>query len=464
MKIENGKATGVKIAYIGGGSRGWAWNLMSDLALEPSMSGEVHLYDIDFDAAYKNEIIGNKIKETHKDAADWIYKADKKIEDALQGAHFVVISILPGTFEEMRSDVHAPEKYGIYQAVGDTVGPGGIIRALRTLPMYEVIANAIKDNCPDAWVINYTNPMTMCTRMLYKVFPEIKAFGCCHEVFGTQKFLAGIVEEKLGIEKVQRDEIKCEVMGINHFTWLKNAHYKNYDLFDMYKEFCEENKEIGSTKGFDDNWLNKVFKSRQKVKMDLFLRYGYYAAAGDRHLAEACPGNWYLENPDCVENWGFALTPVSYRTEALKDKLQESEDLATGKKAFEIRPSGEEGVVQMKALLGLSTLVTNVNLPNRGQIANLPMDAVVETNASFTADVVAPVCVGNMPDSIYGLTIDHVVIQEMVVDAAYNKDIKKAFEAFLKDPQIATLNLKDAKALFDEMIENTKEYLTMYNI
>ena len=331
--------------------------------------------------------------------------------------------------------------------------------------MYEVIANAIKEYCPEAWVINYTNPMTMCTRMLYKVFPEIKAFGCCHEVFGTQRFLAAIVGKKLGIEeKIPREEIKCEVMGINHFTWLKNAHYQNYDLFDMYKEFCEENKEIGSTLGFDDSWLNKVFKSRQKVKMDLFLRYGYYAAAGDRHLAEGCPGNWYLENPDCVEDWGFALTPVSYRTEALKDKLQESEDLASGKKEFEIRPSGEEGVVQMKALLGLSTMVTNVNLPNKGQIANLPMDAVVETNASFTADVVAPVCVGNMPDSIYGLTIDHVVIQEMVVDAAYNKDIKKAFEAFCKDPQVAALTLKDAKALFDEMVENTKEYLTMYEL
>ena len=464
MKIENGKATGIKIAYIGGGSRGWAWNLMSDLAQESALGGEVCLYDIDIEAARKNEIIGNSIAKVHKDMDNWTYSVSETLEGALSGANFVIISILPGTFEEMRSDVHTPEKYGIYQSVGDTMGPGGIIRALRTIPMYEVIANGIKENCPDAWVINYTNPMTMCTRSLYKVFPEIKAFGCCHEVFGTQKFLANILEKKLGIKDIKREEIRCEVMGVNHFTWLKSAHYNDIDIFPIYKEFCEENIEVGVLDEIDDNWLNRVFHSKQQVKMDLFLRYGYIAAAGDRHLAEACPSNWYLENPECVEKWGFGLTSIEHRYALLDDKLRKSAALVSGEEQFEINPSGEEGIRQIKAILGLDNFVTNVNMPNRGQISNLPMGAVVETNASFASGTVSPVTVGELPPAILGLTIDHVIIQEMVVEAAVTKNLDLAFQAFCKDGQVATLNLDDAKALFDEMIENTKEYLTMYNI
>ena len=185
----------IKIAYIGGGSRGWAWNLMSDLAVEPDLCGTVKLYDIDMEAAKHNEIIGNRLKGREDVKGNFTYEAVSTLKDALTGCDFVVLSILPGTFDEMESDVHAPEKYGIYQSVGDTVGPGGIIRALRTLPYYIEFAEAIKEYCPEAWVINYTNPMTMCVQMMYKVFPEIKCFGCCHEVFGTQKVIAAMVQK-----------------------------------------------------------------------------------------------------------------------------------------------------------------------------------------------------------------------------------------------------------------------------
>ncbi|MBQ6706673.1 MAG: alpha-glucosidase/alpha-galactosidase, partial [Clostridia bacterium] len=169
MQYHDNGVSGVKIAYIGGGSRGWAWTLMKDLALAENFEGEVALYDIDYKAAQDNEIIGNKIREDFPEASQWSYKAVKTLKEALTDANFVVVSILPGTFKEMGSDVHTPEKYGIYQPVGDTVGPGGIIRALRTIPMFEEIGNAVREYCPNAWVINYTNPMTVCTRTLYRV-------------------------------------------------------------------------------------------------------------------------------------------------------------------------------------------------------------------------------------------------------------------------------------------------------
>ena len=190
MKYENNKMSDIRIAYIGGGSRGWAWGLMSDLVYTEDISGEVRLYDIDPEAARKNEIIGNMHNSLPEAKSVWTYRAAETPAETLTGADFVVISILPGTFEDMASDVHEPEKYGIYQSVGDTTGPGGIVRAMRTVPMFEEIAENIRKYAPGAWVINYTNPMSICTRTLYRVFPEIKAFGCCHEVFGTQEFLA----------------------------------------------------------------------------------------------------------------------------------------------------------------------------------------------------------------------------------------------------------------------------------
>ena len=186
---ENKKVSELKIAYIGGGSRGWAWGLMSDLVSAADISGKVALYDIDKKAALDNVVIGQMFNNAEGALSHWDYEATDTLEQALEGANFVVISILPGTFKEMESDVHTPEKYGIYQSVGDTAGPGGILRALRTVPMMQVIAKAVEKCCPNAWVINYTNPMTVSVKALYETFPGIKAFGCCHEVFGTQKLI-----------------------------------------------------------------------------------------------------------------------------------------------------------------------------------------------------------------------------------------------------------------------------------
>ena len=133
------------VAYIGGGSRGWAWGFMTDLATDPDLCGVVRLYDIDREAAERNQVIGSRIS-AHPDAVSrWAYEVSGSLQEALSGADFVVISILPATFREMESDVHLPERVGIFQPVGDTVGPGGFMRAMRTVPMFVTIAEAIRD-------------------------------------------------------------------------------------------------------------------------------------------------------------------------------------------------------------------------------------------------------------------------------------------------------------------------------
>lgn len=465
MKYLQNKVEDIQIAYIGGGSRGWAWGLMSDLASCSDISGRVLLYDIDLQAAKDNEQIGNKFN--HADAARscWEYRAVKTLPEALTGADFVVISILPGTFDEMESDVHTPEKYGIYQSVGDTSGPGGILRAMRALPMFEEIASKIRDFCPNAWVINYTNPMTLCVKALYHTFPAIKAFGCCHEVFSTQKFLAKMVEEMYGTGEIDRHEIKVNPVGVNHFTWLTTAVWQDKDLFPAYRLFCEKYRDGYRTgdKNIDSNWMNNSFSSTEKVKMELFRRFGYIAAAGDRHLAEFCEGKWYLENPERVKQMQFGLTSVAWRKKDLTERRERSRRLKTGEEPVKINGTGEEGVNQIRALLGLCELVTNVNLPNKGQIPNLPLGAVVETNAVFRAGSVSPVLAGPIPEKILPLISRVCAEQELVFKGIADRDPDVIFAAFSNDP-LVTCSLRDARALFAEMCENTKEYLTMYDL
>lgn len=458
MKRNGNQASDIQIAYIGGGSRGWAWTFMTDLALEPELSGTIRLYDIDRRAAEANEIIGNKIKEREDAVGKWDFKVYNTLAEALSGVDFVVISILPKTFDEMEVDVHMPERLGIYQSVGDTAGPGGMMRALRTLPMFIEFAEAIKKYSPDAWVINYTNPMSLCVKTLYATFPEIKAFGCCHEVFGTQKVLAGIVEKEFGLTKIDRRDIHVNVLGINHFTWFDYANYKGMDLFPVYRKYIGEHFEEGFEEP-DKNWANSTFACAHRVKMDLFRRYGLIAAAGDRHLAEFMPGGEYLKDPETVRSWKFGLTTVAWRKNDLKERLAKSARLVSGEEEIELKPTGEEGILLIKALCGLGRVVSNVNIPNAGrQIANLPETAVVETNAVFEGNAIRPVLAGKLPSNVRELIMPHVENHERIMKVVLggNKDVGLVEEAFKNDPLVkGRASDEEIKKLVADMMEAT---------
>lgn len=457
MKYTDNFVEDVTIAYIGGGSRGWAWTFMTDLALEKQLSGTIRLYDIDKDAAKANEIIGNSIKGRKEAVGKWDYVVSNTVEEALTGADFVVISILPKTFDEMEVDVHMPERLGIYQSVGDTAGPGGMIRALRTLPIFYEYAKEIERYCPDAWVINYTNPMSLCVKAMYDAFPGIKAFGCCHEVFGTEKILAQIVAEKLGLEKIDRHEIEVNVIGINHFTWFDYASYKGIDLFPIYREFIKDHFEEGLDER-DANWANSCFACKHRVKMDLFNKYGLIAAAGDRHLAEFMPGDMYLKDPETVRSWGFDLTSVKWRKEDLQNRLAKSGRLVRGEEQINLLPTGEEGILLIKALCGLTRIVSNVNIPNTSrQIPNLPEEAVVETNALFGRDSIRPIYAGEMPENIRELVMPHIENHERILEASKTRDVNLVVESFMNDPVTkgAHASEDDIRKLVTDMMNAT---------
>ncbi len=452
----------VKIAYIGGGSKLWARVFMSDLALAEDLGGELALYDIDKTAAERNAKIGGYINADKKTKSKFLYKVYDDAESALKGADFVVLSILPATFREMRADVHMPEKYGIFQSVGDTAGPGGVLRAMRTVPIYEDYARKIKAVCPDAWVINFTNPMSACVKALYSVFPEIKALGCCHEVFHAQQFLCCVLKETRGIE-VPRSEIYTDASGINHFTWITEARYGDIDLLALIPEF--EKKFLKD--GYYEYEPRDAFKSDpfaygNKVKTDLFNRFGALAAAGDRHLAEFLPNTWYLKDEQTVKEWKFNLTSVDFRERQQAEKIAETVEMAEGRKPFPLEKSAEAAVEIMRAIMGFDTFVSNVNMPNSGQMPQMPLGSIVETNCVFSNGQVKPIVSKPLPTAVKNLVYRCCVNVDNVCEGIAERNLNKIFAAFINQPLCGALDFAQAETLFREMCFATRGYLEPY--
>ena len=435
----------IKIAYLGGGSKLWARSFMQDLALAEGICGEVSLYDIDREAAVRNQKIAARIHKKNEAVSQFVYTVADDLESCLRGADFVLISILPGTFAEMRSDVHAPEKYGIYQSVGDTVGPGGVLRAMRTVPIYEGFAKAIEAYCPDAWVLNLTNPMSACVKALYDTFPGIKAFGCCHEVFHAQDFLCCVLKEMRGVD-AKRTDIYTDASGVNHFTWITEARYQNMDLLALLPEFMEKFFETGYYEhGSADAWKTNTFAYGNRVKMSLFQRYGALAAAGDRHLVEFVNNGWFLASPEMAEQWHFGLTTVDYREETQAKQIADSVAMAEGTMDIPLQPSGEELVSLLQAILGLKTVVSNVNMPNRGQMPGLPMGAIVETNCVFTNGLVKPVTAKPLPPAALALVQRNCANIDLTCQGIRERDLDKLFLAFINQPLCSTLTWEQVK-------------------
>jgi galacturan 1,4-alpha-galacturonidase len=344
----------------------------------------------------------------------------------------------------------------VLQPVADTTGPGGILRALRTVPIYEEFARQIMRICPRAWVINYTNPMSVCTAALYAAEPAIKAFGCCHEVFNTQKRVAELVSRWFGVAVPDRGEIRLDIAGVNHFTFATAAAWGGHDLFPPLRglaaeaEYPADHGDRARERKAREQW----FESDGLIAMDFLRRFGALGAAGDRHLAEFVP--WYLTSEENLHRWGVILTPYEWRVRRVSSPSRRSPE-------DPLVPSGEEGVDQMHALLGIAPLVSNVNVPNQGQTPDLPSGAVVETYASLSKDSLRPIVAKRLP----GLLASHVrhiaEVQRVTLEAALRKDVDMAFQAILCDP-LVRIPTDRARQMFAEMLVHVKDYLPGWKI
>lgn len=436
-----------KICIIGGGSRLWAINFMKDLALNKEAAGTVVLYDIDKEASRNNVEVGKRMLKINNNEDRFSFVAIDELEPALEGSDLVLIVIEPGKTECRYADLVLPEQYGILETVGDTTGPGGLIRARRALPLFFDFARAIKKVCPDAWVINYTNPMTLCTAALYKAFPEIKAFGCCHEVFHTEDALCRIVEKEFNVPLPNRRDLRVDITGVNHFTFMTGAWWEGHDLMPIVKRIANDpatfsdHTAIAKEREKNEKW----FDCDQLVAYEFLKRFGVLGAAGDRHLAEFVP--WFLKEERYLNSLGVVRTPYSWR---LKNAAEKRAKTFTDEELV-AKPSGEEGVDIMMALLGGKPLKTNMNRPNEGQISYLPKGRIVESLGLIDNDSVTPILSSDPPLAIQELVKRISDEQQIALDAIWEGDDEKLFEAFLMDP-LMDLPIDKARELFDKML------------
>lgn len=437
-----------RICIIGGGGRLWAIQFMKDLAYNTMTHGTLVLYDIDKEAARNNIAVANQVFAVNKSEGRFNVIAIDDLGEALSGCDMVIISIEPGKTECRYGDLVLPEQYGILQSVGDTTGPGGIMRARRALPIFFDLAKKIEQFCPDAWVINYTNPMTLCTAALYKAFPAIKALGCCHEVFHTQNFLARKVSQWFGVATPDRREIKIDLTGVNHFTFVTKAFWQGHDLMTRLVEEVQDpatfadGTEIAKERLANEKW----FDCDQKIALAFLRDFGALGAAGDRHLAEFVP--YFLTSDENLHTYGVIRTPYEWRMRQAKEKRGKTfkdEDL----KAV---LSDEEGVDIMRSLMGDKSMVTNINRPNEGQISYLPKGRIVESNGLISEDSIRPIVATDPPLAIQNLIKQVSDVQAMTLEAIYNHDDNLLFTAFLSDP-LMNLSLGKARELFDKMLK-----------
>ena len=447
----------VRIAVVGGGSLNWARTLMADLAHDTRLVAEVRLYDIDTAAAERNTVLGNRHAEVSR-GTPARYTASPTLKDALTGADVVIISILPGGFDDMAQDIAIPARYGIPQAVGDTVGPGGFVRAMRSIPMLAEIGAAIGEHASLAHVCNLTNPMSVLTGALYAAFPAIRAWGECHEVTKIRRQVAHIAHEEAGTTGWTHRDVQVNVLGINHFTFVDRITLAGRDMMQAYRSFAQTHRSTGwsQTEPGKDAEHARYFGTRNLVAFDLLDRFRIPAAAGDRHLAEFMPVSDYLSDPT---RWGFALTPVDYRIRDRAAKQAKAAALAQGDGSLGAKQSDEAMVDQVVALMSGEPFVSNVNLPNRGQIAGLPDGAIVESNAVFTGMGVQPVIAGALPGPLTAIVSDHATRQQGLLAAVMDGDSAALFDLFHGDPLVRHLPRDTASAMFGEMVQATAHHL-----
>ena len=436
-----------RICIIGGGSRLWAIEFMEDLAFNKMTHGTLVLHDIDHEAALKNVSVGERIFKLNDSGNRFKVIAEDNLEKALEGCDLVIISIEPGSIECRKGDLLLPEEYGIYQSVGDTTGPGGIMRARRAIPMFFGFAKAIKKACPNAWVINYTNPMTLCTAALYEAFPKIKALGCCHEVFHIEKFLANLISKWFEVPVPDRRDMQIDLTGINHFTWVTAATWNGMDLMPNLTKLAKDTQtyadrtQIAKERIASEKW----FDSDHIIALSLLRDFGALGAAGDRHLAEFLP--WYLTSDKELWHYGVVRTPYSWRVEEdrrKKAKLYTDEELFASE-------TDEEGVDIMRSLMGDRVLYTNINRPNEGQLEYLPKGRIVESMGYISQDSIKPIVSKNPPLSVQNLIRQVSDIQQMTLEAVRDENNELLFQAFLQDP-LVNIQRDKAKELFDRML------------
>lgn len=448
----------MQVTIIGGGSYQWSPKLITDLLGTPSLAGmHLMLEDIDPGPLEKMEAIARIADDKLGSKATVSSTTDQR--RALDGADFVVVTISTGGFKSMAVDIDVPARHGIMQSVGDSVGPGGINRALRNIPVLAGIGYDMEDQCPDAWLLNITNPMTTLTRTVCRE-TRIKTVGLCHEVGGFCMDLA------IAFQK-PHTAVRPVIEGVNHFPVICEVDVDGADGFELLAELVEE---LGGLDALapapgqpEAEPFSKLdFARRHLLKLTLLDRWGALLGANDRHLAEFMPGV-LTEKSGWGASWGIELTPIARREEHQEGYVAEVDAVLAGKEELATWDSGELVAPVIDSLVTGTHRELPLNLPNAGQCPDLPADAVVEAICVVDGDGMRGRDVAPAPAPFAELLRRHVAVQELTVEAALTGDRALAQQAFALDPLAGRGDLRDTEAMVEELLEGTSRWLPQFS-
>lgn len=440
----------MRIAFIGGGSLTWTPELMTDLALTPECRGAtVVLQDIDTASLERMLPLCRMISEQTR--AGIQVEATLEREVALRRADYVVLTVAIGGLRGVQADLEIPARYGVRLPVGMNVGPAGINRALRHIPATLELCRQMEAWCPDAWLLNLSNPMTqICLAASRET--SIRTIGLCHEVTDFARRIAGV----LGIEE---KEIRFQAAGINHLPWITEFLVGERDGFALLDEWLAEH---GPLHLAADGLLGtpwSVFQDRHGVKFTIYQDSRALAGAGDRHVAEFFPHflrpetRWGLD-------YGVEETTVAHRREIYAAQAEQVRYWLSGEDRLSLKPSAEQLAPLIAALEGGPAGRFIVNIPNRGQVPNLPIGQIVECYARVDRRGVHPEFPGPLPPLPAAVCNWHLMIMEMVHEAALKGDRGLALQALRLDPLVR--DWAQAGPMLDEMLAATAEWLPQF--
>ncbi|MBE6930494.1 MAG: alpha-glucosidase/alpha-galactosidase [Ruminococcaceae bacterium] len=438
----------VKITFMGAGSTVFARNVIGDVMCTPSLrDAEIALYDIDAARLEESKIILDAINKNINEnrAKVKTYLGVENRKEALRGARFVVNAIQVGGYDPCTIiDFEIPKKYGLRQTIADTLGIGGIMRALRTIPVMKGFADDMEEVCPDAWLLNYTNPMAMLSGYMQR-YTKVKTVGLCHSV----QVCPEAILKPLGMED-KLEGCSSLIAGINHMGWLLEIRDK--DGNDLYPEIRRRAAEKNATE-----------KHHDMVRFEYIKHFGFYCTESSEHNAEYNP--FYIKSryPELIDRYNIPLDEYPRRCIVQIKGWAEEKDriLANGEITHE--RSREYASYIMEAMVTNKPYKIGGNVLNRGLIDNLPADACVEVPCLVDGSGVTPCRVGRLPVQCAAMNMTNINPQLMTIEAAVSKKREDIYRAAMLDPHTAAeLSIDDIVKMCDEMIDAHGDFMKDY--
>lgn len=439
----------MKVTFLGAGSTIFAKNVLGDtMCSEPLKEIEIALYDIDAQRLADSTLLITSLNQNINNGKATVksYLGIENRKEALKNATFVINAIQVGGYNPCTiTDFEIPKKYGLNQTIGDTTGIGGIMRALRTIPVLEGIANDMQEVCPDAWLLNYTNPMAMLTGYLQR-YTGVKTIGLCHSV---QVCSDGLLKA-LGMED-KLENRKELIAGINHMAWLLEIKDKHGN--DLYPEIRKRAREMNLTKKHSD-----------MVRYEYIDKLGYYCTESSEHNAEYNMFFIKKQYPELIERYNIPLDEYPRRCiKQIQDWSIQREELVENKSIGHVR-SHEYASYIMEAMITGKPYKIGGNVLNTGYlIENLPQDACVEVPCMVDNTGIHPTYVGKLPVQLAAMNMTNINVHQLVIEAARSKKKEHIYHAAMLDPHTASeLSIDDIIKMIDELIVAHGNWLPTY--